>query len=286
MKSMRGSIFTLALAALALLAFHSPPAQAQEGGMAAGDYNFVQDRPILFRRTIAASTVALKPWSAGGRQTCYTDSTVFRHGPSSDAVATRTTSDTTEAIPISEWDYPPTFAMRSAAYGSRAMKFNGGAVTAQFGGVDSLVADTLDRSPWVVITIVQDTTSYAFTGSSAGDSMLVGGEISYDGGNTWESLNGTPTRAFHGTTATSPIAVASGVDGLVTALIVAAEKAPPSDRWTFNFECQPTLVAASTTALIINRTLCYANNALIRFIVCPLDATGQYTMNISHWEHR
>jgi hypothetical protein len=258
--------------AVLVTAFYSPPASAQQ--TASPSVKFVWDR-IPMRTTVGASAFASIPWGTPQRATAgfYADSSVWRK-----AATTRTLVDTSAALDISDFALPPTFPSRSSGYMARAMKFNGGAVTAQFGGVDSVVVDSLDHTAWVKVRIQQDSTAFSFTGTSGGDSAFVGAQVSWDDGVNWETVSGTPTRAFIAT----PTGL-SGEDGISVPSLAATETSPGLDRWEFDLECQPNLRQLSGTAFIINRTLCCATGGLIRFIFGLNDASGQFKADVGHW---
>jgi hypothetical protein len=261
---MKRNASLFAAIALAVLAFYSPPASAD---------HLTWSR-LVMRNTTAASAVVLPLWTSTLNDPGYADSTVFRRG-----ATTRTLMDTTIAYHVDAWNLPPTFAYRGASYGARAAKFNGGAVTAQFGQVDSVVVDTTDNTPWILVRVRQDSSyatghPYAFTGTTAVDSILVAAQYSYDGIN-WLSVSGTPTRAFIATT------VATAEDGLQPPVLTALEVSPGADAAEVALQCQPELRVAGA-ALIINRTLCIAG-AWVRFLIGVTDGSGQFCAELGEW---
>lgn len=230
--------------------------------------------PLVMRTTSAASVVQEFNWAKGehglGSTRGFADSIVIRK-----AAATETLVDTSAAYKIGDFFFPPTFAARSGSAMARAAKFNGGAVTAQFGGVDSVIVDSTDSNPWIAFRVVQDTLSQDFAATSGLDSILVGAQISYDGIN-WLAVNGTPTRAF-----LANATGISGTDGIAIPMITATEPSPGADVVELVVECQPAIHKVGNS-FIINRTLCAAG-AYVRFIIGLCDGSGQFKPEIGYW---
>lgn len=263
------------LAVLSLLVPLTAGAQATQPQASSPEARFKWE-PMQFRNISASAVAQELNWAKGGGLLAsgFADSLVFRRG-----ATTRTLVDTSAAYPIDKFGMPPTFNARGGAYGSRAAKFNGGAVTAQFGQVDSVIVDTTDAATWVAFRIRQDSLSVSFSGTSTLDSALIAAQVSYDGGINWLSVSGTPTRAFYATT------IASAEDGLQPPVLAAAEISPGADVVPFAIQCQPSVYQAGG-AVIINRTLCAQSGALVRFLVDVADGSGQFRVDLGYWDHR
>lgn len=231
-------------------------------------------RTVHMRTTTAVGAVnaTLKTWydGGGGSSRDFADSVVFRKG-----VASRLVVDTTEAFAVSAFAFPPTFEERGGGYGSRAQALLG--MQNLPGGTDSSIVDSTDATPWVIIRVRADSTSYANTLPSTMDSIAVGAQISYDGGVTWFSVSGTPTRIYYAN-ATG----ISGDDGIAIPMITTAEISLPQDAAAISLQCQPSIWAPNA-APILNRTLCVQQGALVRFIVSVLDGQGQFAVDLGTW---
>lgn len=236
--------------ALAVLAFYSPPASAQDLSGSPRPYR-LEFETVYMRNTTAASAVARNPfWTAPislNGANGFTDSLVFRRG-----ATTRTVYDTTVAFPTAKFNYPPNLG-RTAT---------------------SAVLDSTDN-PWLVLRVSQDTTSYSFAGTSGGaaDSIRFAAEYSYDGIN-WFSCTGTPTVRF------DVVFMTSGQDGLQSPTIFGVEASPGEDAVTVVLRAHPGALAGN--AFIVNRTLPYAGK-WCRFIVGGA-YSGQYKFEIASWQ--
>lgn len=261
------------LSFLSLLALILPlAAQAQVSDNSA---QWGWDDMWLRNTSAATGSVVRQPnWafgtSHGGTTVGFADSTVFRKGATTNAL-----TDTSIAYKVDDFAFPPTLHTRGGQYGSRNAAHslaNGVAGNAQ----DSVIVDTTDATPWLAIRVRQDTTSYAFSGSTGLDSAGVAAQISYDGIN-WFSVSGSPTRAF------VSVAITSGEDGLQPPLMTATESSPGVDAVQFDLQCQPTVFNVGT-AFILNRTLCMAG-AYVRFLVSAMDGSGQWKVELGHWRN-
>lgn len=233
---------------------------------------------VQMRSTTAGNSVARHgSWLASGSfSSGYTDSSVFREGTWAAGVV-----DTSVAISVENLFWPPSLLGRASTDGLNRLVTRTNADPSQHGpsGSDSLITflpDTLDNNRWVTVRVVQDTVSNAFAGATGFDSVLVAAQWSEDGVN-WLSVYGTPTRAYNA----SEFAV-NPTDGKVPHALAEAEDLAGNDGAEVDLECQPTIYTGGA-ALIINRTLCMASGH-IRFLIGVPGATGQFKVQLGHWE--
>ena len=158
------------LTALCLaISIHPTPvfAQAAVGVPSTASFEW---QPLWMRNTSALSIARQANWaigSPGGYQTPgFADSTVWRK------VSGQTVYDTT------------------AAYDLRRIPYN-----PQFGNTTQNALTDSSAVPFIGLFFKQDTLAYSFTGTSTGDSLYIGAEVSSDGIN-WQSVVGTQTLAF------------------------------------------------------------------------------------------
>jgi len=236
-KSVLLSLFALSVAAPVL-------AQVSQGDVT---YRWGYS-PIVFRNTSAASVARDANWARGTPGTSptgFVDSTVFRAtgvGP----------VDTTCAYRTGGYPFP----------------FDAGRK-----GATALV-DT-STSAWIGIRVLQDSTSYSWSGVVGVDSIQVAAQVSYDGV-TWYNVTGTPTRAYD---ATAPIPVSS--EGTTPIALLAAEPSVGAEFATVYLGCDPH-TSLLGGAYIINRTLCMAD-MLVRFLIGPQGGGGQFRAEIGSW---
>jgi len=236
------------LVVLTLLALSIPlAAQSQEAAATGTRTMSLKWAPLYMRNTAAASTAREPNWAKGypgSSPSGFADSIVFRRG-----VTTATVYDTSAAYRIEGFGFPPNIG-----------------TSAQNAVIDSA------STPWIVIKVKQDSTSFSFTGATGMDSVRVGAEVSQDGIN-WQSCPGTPTHRF------DVVYFTSGADGLQNPSLIGVERSPGEDMAIIPFRCHPPL--ASSNATIVNRGLCM-ESGWVRFII-GLDSSGQYAPEIASW---
>lgn len=250
MSSPRFPAFVATLATVIASAF-APLAGAQStsGTPRIGGFDW---QTVYMRNTAAPTGVTARDpnWTTRGScQGCsptgFADSTVFRRG-----ATTATVYDTSRAISFSTLPWAPNFgnvAMNAAATDTTYM-------------------------PQFYLRVLQDTTSLAFSGSSALDSVRVAVEVSYDGIN-WFSNQGTNTQRF------DTVYMTSGQDGLQSPTLIGVEASAGEDMTQFVFKCHPQLT--TDNARITNRSLCLYNG-WARFVV-GMDASGQFKLELGTW---
>lgn len=242
------------------------------------------ERLYMRSTTAASSVVANLNWAAGtpGNPTnaAFSDSVTFAHATGSAA----TNIDTTAAYHVSRWPFSDTQRFRGGGFMMRAQKTSGNAGPATEGGVtDSVVVDTADATPWIVIRVHQDSTAYGnFSGGTSLDSVYIHAQWSQDGV-VWYGLNGTPTRAGGFLNSTSPFGTATE-GGIVHQSLTATEANQAFDEVDFPLQCQPSIITQSSN-LIINRTACMLPERYwIRFLVTvENDGYGQYGIDVDYW---
>ena len=238
---------------------------------------------LQMRNTSGGGTVARDlNWAKGipgsPGTLAFVDSMTFSHGS---ATGNGKIADTTAAYRIGDWMFPPTFPYRAAGQMSRAQKSFGNTqptTAGASGSVDSVVVDTTDATPWIIIRVRQDSLSYntpsATQVACSIDSVGLAAEWSPNGVD-WYAVSGTPTRAF------SAVAVTSGADGTQPPLLQATEALNSLDAVVFPIQCQPNVATGSS--YIINRSLC-ACEGFVRFLVTISDdGYGQYEVELQHW---
>jgi hypothetical protein len=229
--------------ALAVAVFCSTPVSAQD--LSGTRESRLAYETMIMRSTNAASAVALPAWNVPQGHSAFLDSSVFRRG-----ATTRTVYDTSMAYARAHFAFPPILAP----------------------GLGLAVQDSV--LPWIVVRVGQDTTSYAFAGTSGGvtDTIRVAIEWS-DDGNNWFRMPGTPTHRF------DTVFMTSGQDGLQSPTLFGVEIAPGQDRVEIPIKCRQSTYNGAD--FITNLTSCMAGNYL-RFIIGGA-YSGQYKLSIASW---